>query len=200
MGILLLDDEALTLLPLSLQTFKMASAAVNHKIVRTANAPTTPPDETEISVAQALIDLENNVPELKTELRALQISAAREVDVRGGKKAIVVFVPVPQLKAFRKVQQRSVLFMCRSYAAILTSASSHIDLLGNSRRSSLTDMSFSLHSAGCCASPPALPGLSRRGLVAAPLPLSTRKYSRTLFSPLRSSENGPVLPWTVQNY
>jgi hypothetical protein len=58
--------------------------------------------------AQALIDLENNVPELKAELRVLQISAAREVDVRGGKKAIVVFVPVPQLKAFRKVQQRYV--------------------------------------------------------------------------------------------
>lgn len=80
--------------------------SMSNKILRTANAPTTPPDETELSVAQALIDLENNVPELKAELRPLQISAAREVDVRGGKKAIVVFVPVPQLKAFRKVQQR----------------------------------------------------------------------------------------------
>jgi len=79
---------------------------MSHKILRTANAPTTPPDETELSVAQALIDLETNVPELKTELRPLQISAAREVDVRGGKKAIVVFVPVPQLKAFQKVQPR----------------------------------------------------------------------------------------------
>ncbi|PFH52578.1 hypothetical protein AMATHDRAFT_189237 [Amanita thiersii Skay4041] len=86
-----------------LQKIKMS---VNHKILRTANAPTTSPDETETSVAQALIDLENNVPELKTELRPLQISAAREVDVRGGKKAIVVFVPIPQLKAFHKVQQR----------------------------------------------------------------------------------------------
>ncbi|KAG6378430.1 40S ribosomal protein S7 [Boletus reticuloceps] len=71
-----------------------------------ANAPQTSPDETETSLAQALIDLENNVPELKAELRPLQISAAREVDVRGGKKAIVVFVPVPQLKAFHKIQQR----------------------------------------------------------------------------------------------
>lgn len=80
--------------------------SLQHKIFRTANAPTTPPDETETSVAQALIDLENNVPELKAELRPLQISAAREVDVRGGKKAIVIFVPVPQLKAFHKVQPR----------------------------------------------------------------------------------------------
>jgi len=85
--------------------------SVNHKILRTANAPSGAPDETEISIAQALLDLENNVADLKSELRPLQISAAREVDVRGGKKAIVVFVPVPQLKAFRKLQQRCVHFM-----------------------------------------------------------------------------------------
>lgn len=88
--------------------------SASHKILRTANAPTTAPDETETSVAQALVDLENNVPELKTELRPLQISAAREVDVRGGKKAIVIFVPVPQLKAFHKVQARYVDTLRRS--------------------------------------------------------------------------------------
>lgn len=81
-------------------------ASINNKILRTANAPKTGPDDTEKSVVQALIDLENNVPELKSELRALQISAAREVDVRGGKKAIVIFVPVPQLKAYHKIQPR----------------------------------------------------------------------------------------------
>ncbi|BGO94842.1 ribosomal protein S7A [Rhodotorula toruloides] len=75
-------------------------------IFRTANAPRTAPDATETLVAQALLDLENNVPDLKAELRPLQISAAREVDVKGGKKAIVVFVPVPQLKAFHKIQGR----------------------------------------------------------------------------------------------
>ena len=64
--------------------------SVQHKIFRTANAPRTPPDETEVAVAQAIIDLENSAPELKAELRPLQISAAREVDVRGGKKAIVI--------------------------------------------------------------------------------------------------------------
>lgn len=84
------------------------SMSVQNKILRTANAPGGAPDETETAVAQALLDLEANVPDLKAELRPLQISAAREVDVRGGKKAIVVFVPVPQLKAFHKVQQRCV--------------------------------------------------------------------------------------------
>jgi small subunit ribosomal protein S7e len=87
--------------------------SIQHKIVRTANAPTTPPDELETAVAQALVDLENSVPELKMELRPLQMSAVREIDVRGGKKAIVIFVPVPQLQAFHKVQARCV---CHSRA------------------------------------------------------------------------------------
>jgi len=83
-----------------------SAAALSSKILRTANAPEGPGDEVEIQVAQAFLDLENNVPELKMELRALQFSSAKEVDVKGGRKAIVVFVPVPYLKAFRKLQQR----------------------------------------------------------------------------------------------
>lgn len=82
----------------------MSTAA--SKILRTANAPKSAPDATELLVAQALLDLENNVADLKAELRPLQISAAREVDVKGGKKAIVIFVPVPQVKAFHKIQSR----------------------------------------------------------------------------------------------
>lgn len=77
-----------------------------NKILRTANAPQTPPTEIEQQIAQALLDLEQNVPDLKSELRQLQISEAREVDVKGGKKAVVIFVPVPMAKAFHKVQQR----------------------------------------------------------------------------------------------
>lgn len=52
------------------------------KILRSANAPKTSPDAIEMLVGQALIDLENNVADLKAELRPLQISAAREVDVK----------------------------------------------------------------------------------------------------------------------
>lgn len=57
-------------------------------------------------VGQAILDLETSVAELKAELRPLQFSAAKEIDVKGGKKAIVIFVPVPQLKAWHKIQQR----------------------------------------------------------------------------------------------
>ncbi|KAI0750879.1 40S ribosomal protein S7 [Daedaleopsis nitida] len=101
-----MNDGTLTFVVLPKGSEEQKWMSVQHKIFRTANAPKTAPDETETAVAQAIIDLENSAPELKTELRPLQISAAREVDVRGGKKAIVIFVPVPQLKAFHKVQQR----------------------------------------------------------------------------------------------
>lgn len=88
-------------------------ATVNHKIFRTANAPTSAPTEAETTVCQALIDLESHIPELKMELRPLQVSAVKEVEVKGGKKAYVVFVPMPQLKAFHKVQQRYVSSLAR---------------------------------------------------------------------------------------
>jgi len=76
------------------------------KISRSAAAPNTPPTEVEQQIAQALLDLQTNVADLKAELTPLQISSAKEVDVKGGKKAVVIFVPVPQAKAFHKIQQR----------------------------------------------------------------------------------------------
>ncbi|OAV97938.1 30S ribosomal protein S7e [Puccinia triticina 1-1 BBBD Race 1] len=61
------------------------------KILRTANTPTTS-NETGLMVAQAILDLETNVPNLTAELRPLQISAAWEVKIKSGRKAIVIFV------------------------------------------------------------------------------------------------------------
>lgn len=63
-------------------------------------------DNTELTVCQSLYDLETSVADLKADLRPLQISAAKEIEVSGGKKAIVIFVPVPMLKSFHKIQQR----------------------------------------------------------------------------------------------
>merc|ERR1712045_202449 len=64
-------------------------------------------DEVEKAISQALLDLEVN-SDLKASLRELHITAAKEVECSGGKKAVVVFVPVPQLKQFQKIQSRLV--------------------------------------------------------------------------------------------
>lgn len=70
------------------------------------NKKASEPSEIELLVAQALYDLETSTPDLKEELRPLYITAAREVEVGSGRKAVVIFVPCPLLKAFHRIQAR----------------------------------------------------------------------------------------------
>ena len=52
--------------------------------------------------------LQTSAPELKADLHSSYISAAKELDLDGGRKAIIIFVPFRQLKDFHKVQNRIV--------------------------------------------------------------------------------------------
>ena len=79
--------------------------AGRQKIVKANGAE---PDELEAQVAQELLNLEMSANELKADLHDLYISAARELEVGGGRKAIVIFVPFRQLKDFHKIQSRLV--------------------------------------------------------------------------------------------
>eukprot|EP01027_Heterolobosea_sp_BB2_P020532 GEZU01029291.1.p1 GENE.GEZU01029291.1~~GEZU01029291.1.p1 ORF type:complete len:188 (-),score=92.04 GEZU01029291.1:245-808(-) len=66
------------------------------------------PDQIETQVAQALFDIEVHSKELRPELQALYFVAAKEVEVKADKKAIVIFVPVKQLADYHRIQIRLV--------------------------------------------------------------------------------------------
>merc|ERR1712071_529730 len=65
------------------------------------------PDELEKAIGEALLDLEVN-SDLKTQLRELYITGAKELDVGDKKKCIIIFTPVPLLRQFQKIQVRLV--------------------------------------------------------------------------------------------
>jgi len=69
----------------------------------------------ETQIAQTLLDLEQS-SDIKVQLRELWINGAREVDITGGKKAIILFVPVPQLTRFQKIQSRLVREMEKKFS------------------------------------------------------------------------------------
>ncbi|PNF14598.1 40S ribosomal protein S7 [Cryptotermes secundus] len=75
----------------------------NAKIVKSGGAE---PDQLESQIAQALVELEMN-SDLKTQLRELNFTRAREIELNG-KKSIIINVPIPQLKSFQKIQTRLV--------------------------------------------------------------------------------------------
>jgi small subunit ribosomal protein S7e len=75
----------------------------NAKIVKSGGAE---PDQLEGQISQALVELEMN-SDLKTQLRELHFTKAKEIELNG-KKSVIIYVPIPQLKSFQKIQTRLV--------------------------------------------------------------------------------------------
>ena len=69
---------------------------------------TKTPDAFEELVAKAFVDLETSNSELKADIKELYITSAKEIDIGGGRKSIIIHVPFRLLKAFNKIQQRLV--------------------------------------------------------------------------------------------
>ena len=61
--------------------------------------------ELETRIATEFANLEATHAGLKGDLKSLYFNAAREVELDGGKKAVIVFVPFPLLAEFRKIQK-----------------------------------------------------------------------------------------------
>eukprot|EP00300_Choanocystis_sp_HF-7_P016724 c19514_g1_i1.p1 GENE.c19514_g1_i1~~c19514_g1_i1.p1 ORF type:complete len:191 (+),score=44.25 c19514_g1_i1:73-645(+) len=77
--------------------------AARRKIVKAAGVT---PTELEEEVAKALLDLESNATDQKADFRDVTITAAKEIDVKEGRKAIVLFVPFRVSKTVQRIQPR----------------------------------------------------------------------------------------------
>jgi small subunit ribosomal protein S7e len=94
------------------------------KIQKEPNQPIT---ETEDAVAQALFDLEQSSNELKSDLKDLKFTAAKEYEVPGNKRAIVIFVPYILLKSFHAIQPRLIRELEKKFAG------KHVVIIANRR-------------------------------------------------------------------
>lgn len=77
-------------------------AAAADKIVKPAGKTA---DEFELRVAQELFNIQSGTSSIKAQLRDLYITAAKLIEVDGGRKAIIMFVPFRLLAKFHKIQK-----------------------------------------------------------------------------------------------
>merc|ERR1712018_387571 len=79
--------------------------SVSNKMLKKSGAESSP---IETQIGQAVLDIQNNAEaSMKEQLMQLHMVGAKEFDV-GGRNAIVISVPAPQVKSWNKVQEKLV--------------------------------------------------------------------------------------------
>merc|ERR1712223_2043679 len=79
--------------------------SVSNKMLKKSGAESSP---IETQCGQAVLDIQNNSDSaMKAQLMQLHMVAAKEFDV-GGRNAIVISVPAPQVASWRKIQEKLV--------------------------------------------------------------------------------------------
>lgn len=73
-------------------------------IKRRSDQQAIEPTALDQSVAKAIYELQSSSSDLGPELSVLQVYGARQVDLSEGRRVLVILVPVPQLKAWRRIQ------------------------------------------------------------------------------------------------
>lgn len=92
---------------ISLQLLPVMDAARSKLIVKRKGNTIVEPSAFDLTAAKALVELQGSAQsEIAAELANLQIYGAREVELSAGRKAVVMVVPVPQLKQWRRIQSR----------------------------------------------------------------------------------------------
>jgi small subunit ribosomal protein S7e len=62
------------------------------------------PSQLDLTIAQCLLDIQEGHSSIRAFISPLQICGVRQIDVEGKKKALVIFIPYPQLNAYHKIQ------------------------------------------------------------------------------------------------
>lgn len=75
-------------------------------VIKRQGNTVVPATELDLTVAKALFELQSSSSDIANELCALQLYGAREVELANGRRALILVVPVPQLKAWQKIHTR----------------------------------------------------------------------------------------------
>jgi small subunit ribosomal protein S7e len=99
------------------------------KIVKANGAA---PSDFETQLATELYAIEKSAVEIQPTLKNLYITAAKEVDVKDNKKAIIMYVPFKLLKSFHKIQIRLIRELEKKFSGKHVMIVAQRTILGNS--------------------------------------------------------------------